>query len=95
MREELSLRHGEDSRSALAELATLKDREMKQAQEMWETNRKELLKKVVAGVIKYINYDIISQIFDLEKELEEVQSSNSEIFERARLVSNNQLDALR
>lgn len=47
MRKELSSRHCEDSRAALVELASLKDKAMEQARERWEDSRRQLLEKVI------------------------------------------------
>ena len=46
MRAELSQRHGEDSRAALTELASLKDAAMRQARETWEREKAALTRKV-------------------------------------------------
>lgn len=46
LRQELSQRHSEDSKAALSELASLKDRDMKKAKESWEEEQTKLLKEV-------------------------------------------------
>lgn len=46
LRVELSQHHNEDTQSALAELASLKDGLLRQAQEEWENDKRELIGKV-------------------------------------------------
>lgn len=42
----MSSRHNGDSRAALVELASLKDKAMEQASEKWEATKRQLSKKV-------------------------------------------------
>ena len=54
LRLELSQRHSEDSRTALNELASLKDSAMVEARNHWEKERERLLKRVIYNVYLYM-----------------------------------------
>ena len=51
LRQELSQRHSEDSKTALSELASLKDSAMNKAKQQWEEEQAKLLKKVCSPLV--------------------------------------------